>query len=1414
MAGLFDIASSGIRAYREALAVTGQNIANIDTEGYRRRGATLSEISASQNDITTIADQTGLGVRVEGISRAFDSFISGRARDATSDFSQAEAYTAGLDTLESALVPGEYDLGYFLGGFFDGLNGVAQAPSDLAARTVALTKGNALAEGFVQLAQDLGDLRETIWQQTTNVTRDVNSLLGTLRNTQNQLIASGSANSASNAILDARDQTLSEISALVGVSVATTASGAATVTLGRSGNGPLLGTATQTGTLQVRQGEDRLIFLTGQLPGATETQQVSSGRLAGLSEAYESVNKAMRALDALATRTAAEFNEVHANGIDLNGKVGGALFTADGVFIEQSQTNLGRFAATATAPDVIDPVAAETRFIYSAERQSWLSFDADGNATAHPARAITVGSVRIDVTGTPAEGDEFTLKAQIGAAAQMRFLLDKPQEFAAAGLLLSQADIANTSRTTLEAAAIASQVPHTLPDVTKLLQDDLSVLSATALRQNGVLGVIPAGVGTVDLVSMGRQDSVRFSMTEAQTDAVATFSITLKTDAQPNGASYAFDLTSFQTYASDQIGSDASDLARLLNAGTLTAADGIRLSDLGLFAAGSGGNLTIASASSTGAITSATITGLETVTGEIVTGLAEVSNLQVFTRDGRQIAGTALSQSEIVGYLTEANGFLAEAEYRADFLNGDGGVGYRGMEIVRRTTAGTESVTFSTNGIAPGLTLGDAAAVSNTTAGTLSLAIGAEPEEIKIPAGVSAGFIAARINGAMADTGIRADAATRLTLSQVPDGVVEFTLIAQNEAPIEISATVTDGSLSNVLSAINAKSRDTGVVATLGPGLDRIVLVSTAGDDIVLGAITSSGGSFSATPITNTAEPRGDTVILGGTDGASALRLGGDITLSGSLSFTMGWRGDTAISSPDAFRDGLMTRQVDPAGRWQDVAFHLSEGLDTAEADPEGFAAIAAATRLSLTLGGVNGTTPLTAAVDSAGLSSLGSPSVAYAMAAALRGQGMVPTLAGGPIAAKPDDGTTIQILLGGQSYGLTMVDGEIDITGPEAGRITAAFDDQGQLQVAATGGVLSGQMLRLSPETPTVDAAAFGLGIAGASAGLSGRAVAAPVGSGTFTMNAVIDGTDTTLTFEWDGTFPADIAADEWPDISLSFAANGTEITAQLVIPKESEIGDFRLRPSLDAQALGLVSADAEITLGATGLRIAATDSAAVQLTASATSLVGERLSLNNLPGEDLIVIATGSGARRIAGTFGPSQPAALTPASLEVQIVDGAARRVEIIDRSTGHSIATRTVEDDGTFTAYGMRFDLNGTLETGDRFFVAANQDASGDARNAVALFALSDRSMQTGQGGFGAEFSTLVTNVGAETRAATIGQSTAEARRDAAIELEAEYSGINLDDEAARLLEQQQAYQALARVLRTAGDLLDTLLNAIS
>ncbi|MFZ8941330.1 MAG: flagellar basal body rod C-terminal domain-containing protein, partial [Gemmobacter sp.] len=169
--------------------------------------------------------------------------------------------------------------------------------------------------------------------------------------------------------------------------------------------------------------------------------------------------------------------------------------------------------------------------------------------------------------------------------------------------------------------------------------------------------------------------------------------------------------------------------------------------------------------------------------------------------------------------------------------------------------------------------------------------------------------------------------------------------------------------------------------------------------------------------------------------------------------------------------------------------------------------------------------------------------------------------------------------------------------------------------------------------------------------------------------------------------------------------------------------------------------------------------------------------------------------------------------PPAVEVRVLDAAQRRVEIIDRVTGHSIATRSYDADGLIVAGGYRFVVDGATATGDRFFVVPNTGGIGDARNTEALMALEKLDPATGRGGFSDIFRALVTDVGGKVRTATISAASAEALRDGAAEVESAFAGVNLDSEAAQLLQQQQVYQALARVMTTARDLLDTLLRSI-
>lgn len=126
-------------------------------------------------------------------------------------------------------------------------------------------------------------------------------------------------------------------------------------------------------------------------------------------------------------------------------------------------------------------------------------------------------------------------------------------------------------------------------------------------------------------------------------------------------------------------------------------------------------------------------------------------------------------------------------------------------------------------------------------------------------------------------------------------------------------------------------------------------------------------------------------------------------------------------------------------------------------------------------------------------------------------------------------------------------------------------------------------------------------------------------------------------------------------------------------------------------------------------------------------------------------------------------------------------------------------------------GWTLKLDGVGATGDRFEIRPNTDPAGDNRNARAMQAL-------GQQGFvdGAtlvdRYAELVGEVGSrgQSAAATASMSarlseSANAARDAS-------SGVNLDEEAARLMQYQHAYQAAAKVVQAANEMFRSLLES--
>jgi flagellar hook-associated protein 1 len=129
-------------------------------------------------------------------------------------------------------------------------------------------------------------------------------------------------------------------------------------------------------------------------------------------------------------------------------------------------------------------------------------------------------------------------------------------------------------------------------------------------------------------------------------------------------------------------------------------------------------------------------------------------------------------------------------------------------------------------------------------------------------------------------------------------------------------------------------------------------------------------------------------------------------------------------------------------------------------------------------------------------------------------------------------------------------------------------------------------------------------------------------------------------------------------------------------------------------------------------------------------------------------------------------------------------------------------------------GWSLTLRGSPTAGDSFSVGAAPpgSTSQNAGNATAMLALRDRATFEGVAladGYVSLFSDVGTRVqGAQFAAEFSSQvaTTAETAR-------ANVAGVNLDEEAARLLQYQQAYQASAKFLQVAQNTFDSLLQSI-
>ena len=391
-------------------------------------------------------------------------------------------------------------------------------------------------------------------------------------------------------------------------------------------------------------------------------------------------------------------------------------------------------------------------------------------------------------------------------------------------------------------------------------------------------------------------------------------------------------------------------------------------------------------------------------------------------------------------------------------------------------------------------------------------------------------------------------------------------------------------------------------------------------------------------------------------------------------------------------------------------------------------------------------------------------------------------------------------------------------ISGPEKDRLKVGFEESGvgfRLFAAAKDGVVSGHGVRLAENNSPAQKNIFHL-----DHNASGDTKTRIVG-GEFDVTqaakanfaqVVVGSTTIDLSFN-PATNPKITQSSNVSGVAITLENTGTNKGRVVVTVDQSTADlDVGLKATNNSATFGIITSSSQLTLNSDGFSVINHDNERVSTTAKVESLANEVFSINGLAGEDLIVVSAGTGKISLLGDVN-TKVTEVNPRELKAKVSANDPKKMDIFDMKSGDLLGSRKISETNDFLFRDFKWELNGNVASNDSFNVRTTTERLDDASNLLQLMKLSELSPATGKGGYSQQYNDLVLDVGFNVRSSEQGLENAKVIYDVAADRKSSFSGVDLDTEAARLLEQQQAYQALAKVLSTAKEMVDTLLRSM-
>jgi flagellar hook-associated protein 1 len=497
LSSIFGIDLSALQAFQQAIEVTSNNVANASTPGYDEESIELQ--TALPQDAGGFA--IGSGVDVEGVQRAYSQAAANQLNTSQSTLGQLTAqqnYTSQIDNLFGTTAGG---LTTALQTYYSGWSAVADDPTSSAARQALLGDASALAANLNSTSSQLQELNTDVNTRITADVNQINSISTQISSLNTQIAQSSGSGQAPNQLLDQRDQLVSNLSQLAGVSTTSNTDGSINVYLGNGQPLVLDQNTYQLSTVPNEFNASQLEVASTASDGASISSSITSGDLGGLLSARtQSIDPALNQLGQIATAVAQSANTQQGSGLDLNGQLGSALFSVGAPVATSSSANTDATTASVTISNIgaltsdnyLLSYTGGTYTLTDATTGANVALTGAGTSTS-PLTASSVG-LSVVLSGTPASGDQFLVQPTAQAAGTIGVALTDPSGLAAAGAIQTSASDTNTGSATISAGTVVDAANPALLNTTTI-----QFLTPTTYSVNGAGSFAYSSGGNVDL---------------------------------------------------------------------------------------------------------------------------------------------------------------------------------------------------------------------------------------------------------------------------------------------------------------------------------------------------------------------------------------------------------------------------------------------------------------------------------------------------------------------------------------------------------------------------------------------------------------------------------------------------------------------------------------------------------------------------------------------------------------------------------------------------------------------------------------------------------------------------------------------------------------------------------------------------